>query len=87
MDIVNDIHPLSAFHAGSTSLLQQLKATGRPIVLTIDGKAELVVQDAAAYQQLCELAAGAGPIAADPAENEPSGDIFEDMRRRLGLAP
>ncbi len=26
--------------------------TGHPIVLTINGKAELVVQDAASYQQL-----------------------------------
>jgi PHD/YefM family antitoxin component YafN of YafNO toxin-antitoxin module len=29
-----------------------LKLTGEPVVLTINGKAELVVQDAAAYQKL-----------------------------------
>ncbi|ELS30697.1 hypothetical protein Pse7429DRAFT_4153 [Pseudanabaena biceps PCC 7429] len=29
-----------------------MRNTGHPIVLTINGKAELVVQDAASYQQL-----------------------------------
>lgn len=33
-----------------------MKETGEPIVLTINGKAELVVQDATAYQKLLELA-------------------------------
>jgi PHD/YefM family antitoxin component YafN of YafNO toxin-antitoxin module len=31
-----------------------MKETGNPIVLTVNGKAELVVQDAAAYQQLLD---------------------------------
>jgi len=31
-----------------------MRGTGHPLVLTIDGKAELVVQDAAAYQKLLE---------------------------------
>jgi len=33
-----------------------LKQTGEPVVLTINGKAELVVQDAAAYQKLRQIA-------------------------------
>jgi PHD/YefM family antitoxin component YafN of YafNO toxin-antitoxin module len=33
-----------------------LKETGEPVVLTINGKAELVVQDSASYQRLIELA-------------------------------
>jgi hypothetical protein len=32
------------------------KQTGEPVVLTINGKAELVVQDAAAYQKLRQIA-------------------------------
>jgi PHD/YefM family antitoxin component YafN of YafNO toxin-antitoxin module len=36
--------------------MKQLKETGHPVVLTVNGKAELVVQDAEAYQQLLELA-------------------------------
>ncbi len=33
-----------------------MKETGHPVVLTVNGKAELVVQDAASYQKLIELA-------------------------------
>jgi PHD/YefM family antitoxin component YafN of YafNO toxin-antitoxin module len=35
---------------------KQLKAAGEPVVLTINGKPELVVQDAASYQKLLDLA-------------------------------
>jgi hypothetical protein len=34
------------------SRIAQLRETGEPLLLTVDGKAELVVQDAASYQQL-----------------------------------
>jgi PHD/YefM family antitoxin component YafN of YafNO toxin-antitoxin module len=36
--------------------LRQLRETGQPVVLTINGKAELVVQDGDSYQKLIELA-------------------------------
>ena len=39
-----------------------MKQTGEPVVLTINGKAELVVQDAAAYQKLRQLAEDAKVI-------------------------
>jgi hypothetical protein len=38
--------------ADTADLLDRLRKTGHPLVLTINGKAELVVQDAAAYQAL-----------------------------------
>ena len=34
--------------------IAQMKQTGEPIVLTVNGKAEMVVQDAKSYQQLLE---------------------------------
>ena len=37
--------------------MKQLKKTKRPVLLTIKGKAAAVVQDAAAYQRLLDLAA------------------------------
>jgi hypothetical protein len=33
-----------------------MKESGNPVVLTVNGKAEVVVQDAAAYQRLLSLA-------------------------------
>jgi PHD/YefM family antitoxin component YafN of YafNO toxin-antitoxin module len=37
-----------------SDLLDRLRKTGHPLVLTINGKAELVVQDAEAYQALLD---------------------------------
>ena len=37
--------------------MKRLKKTKRPIVLTVNGKAEAVVQDAESYQRLLDIAA------------------------------
>jgi PHD/YefM family antitoxin component YafN of YafNO toxin-antitoxin module len=55
LDISSDIQPLSSFKRDSVTLIGQLKRTGRPVVLTINGKAEVVVQDAKSYQQMLDL--------------------------------
>ena len=46
LDIANDIRSLSDFKRNTLELLSRLKETGNPLVLTINGKAEVVVQDA-----------------------------------------
>ena len=51
---VEDITSLTNFHRNSTTYCKRLKKSGRPEVLTVNGKAVLVVQDAEAYQQLLE---------------------------------
>ena len=56
LDISRDIHSLTEFKKNTSEFINQLKETGDPVVLTINGKAELVVQDAAAYQRLRQLA-------------------------------
>jgi len=33
-------------------MMKQIKKSGHPLVLTVNGKAEAVVQDAASYQRL-----------------------------------
>ena len=56
MDITRDIHSLTDFKKNTSEFINQLKETGDPVILTINGKAELVVQDAAAYQKLRQRA-------------------------------
>jgi PHD/YefM family antitoxin component YafN of YafNO toxin-antitoxin module len=56
LDINSDINSLSNFKRNTPEFIKQLKLTGHPVVLTINGKAELVVQDTASYQKLIELA-------------------------------
>jgi prevent-host-death family protein len=54
LNIAKDIHSLSDFKRNTPELLDQMRESGRPVVLTINGKAEIVVQDAASYQQLLD---------------------------------
>ncbi len=54
LDISKDIHSLSDFKRNTTEFLEQMRGSGHPLVLTINGKAELVVQDAASYQKLLD---------------------------------
>ena len=56
INLSRDIHSLTDFKRNTTEYLQRIKQTKHPLVLTINGKAELVVQDAESYQQLLEAA-------------------------------
>lgn len=51
MIALQDIRSLTDFQRNTKTHLKRLKATGRPEVLTVNGKAELIVQDAAAYEE------------------------------------
>jgi prevent-host-death family protein len=54
INLNRDIQSLSTFKRNTNELINQMKETGNPMVLTVNGKAELVVQDAAAYQKLLD---------------------------------
>ena len=51
---LTNIHSLSDFQRNTRAHLRRLKRSGSPEVLTVNGKAELVVQDAESYQKLLE---------------------------------
>jgi prevent-host-death family protein len=56
IDLSQDIHSMSDFKRKTTQFVARMKKNGHPVVLTVNGKAEVVVQDAASYQRLLELA-------------------------------
>lgn len=91
---LTDIHPLTGFLRDHKAHLERLAATGRPEVLTVNGKARVVVQDAEAYQKMLE--------AIDAVETErivrerlaaldrsepgvPAEQVLADVRNRLGI--
>jgi prevent-host-death family protein len=78
MDITKDIQPMTTFRNHSADILRHLKETKRPVILTVNGKAAAVVQDAEAYQRLLDLAARA-----DAAEGIRQG--LEDLANRRGV--
>jgi len=54
IDLAKDILSLSDFKRRSSDLLKKMKRSQRPLVLTVNGRAELVVQDARSYQDLLD---------------------------------
>jgi PHD/YefM family antitoxin component YafN of YafNO toxin-antitoxin module len=93
LDITKDIQSLTNFRRNSAQFLKQLKKSKRPVVLTINGKAEAIVQDAEAYQRLLDIAARADVYEAlrqsddDIAHGrmQPANEVFDEMRRRYGI--
>ncbi len=91
LDLNRDINSLSNFKRNTPEFLRQLKETGHPVVLTINGKAELVVQDSASYQKLIELADRAERMEALRASIDemragkviPAEDVLAEMRNIL----
>jgi prevent-host-death family protein len=54
IDVTQDIHSLTTFKRHSSGLMKRMKKTGRPLVLTVKGKAEAVVMNATAYQEFAD---------------------------------
>jgi prevent-host-death family protein len=52
MDITKDIRPLTEFKRETSRFVARLKETGRPSVLTVNGRPSVVVMDAAAWQDM-----------------------------------
>ncbi|MBP0016520.1 MAG: type II toxin-antitoxin system Phd/YefM family antitoxin [Cyanobacteria bacterium SBLK] len=55
LNLSRDIQSLSSFKRNTAEFIEQMKQTGNPIVLTVNGKAELVVQDAVSYQKILDM--------------------------------
>lgn len=54
IDLEADIQPVSDFRANAASVIQQVKTTGRPVVLTQRGRGAAVLVDVGAYQKLVD---------------------------------
>jgi PHD/YefM family antitoxin component YafN of YafNO toxin-antitoxin module len=93
VNIARDIQPLTYFRRQSADVVKRLKATRRPMILTIHGKAELVVQDAASYQRLLDIAAQAdaregirqGMEDISRGRTRSSRAVFDDLRAKYDI--
>ncbi len=93
VDIAEDIQSLTDFKRASAKVIRRMKKTRKAVVLTINGKAELVIQDAASYQRLLDMQAQYETrLAIDQAledvregRHRPVTDVFAAVRAKLGL--
>jgi len=87
---MDDIYSLTDFQRHAREHMERLKHTGRPEVLTVNGKAELVVQDAASYQKLLDLLDQAEALAGirqgldsmHRGEGRPAAEVFQHLRAK-----
>ena len=85
---LEEIGPLTEFKRRTAEYLRKLKSTGRPRVLTVNGKAELVVQDARSYQRLLDMVDRAEALAGiweglqdvRAGRTKPLDEAFEEIR-------
>jgi prevent-host-death family protein len=89
IDLATDIHSLTDFKRRTAIYIEQIKQTGHPLVLTLNGKAELVVQDAASYQRLLNVLDQVEAIegirrglkSVQEGRTRPVEEVFEEIRQ------
>jgi prevent-host-death family protein len=94
VNLSQDIHPLTDFKRNTSGFMSQMKKTRRPVVLTVNGKAELVVQDAESYQQILDRldrleavqAIRFGIAAAEEGRVKPARPALAKLQRKLGIS-
>ena len=94
LNIATDIRSLTAFRRSSSAMMKHLKKSKRPLVLTVNGRAAAVVQDAEAYQRLMDIAARAdareglrqGLEDARAGRIRPAREFFKEFEASHGLS-
>ena len=88
IDVSQDIQSLTMFKRNSSGMMKRMKKTGRPLVLTVKGRAEAVVMDAEVYQELADqldAVAGIrrGLAQAKKGMGRPVDEVFDDLEREV----
>jgi hypothetical protein len=89
-----EIHPLTDFLRNHKTHVARLKETQVPEVLTVNGKAELIVQDATSYQLMVDrlhhmetiAAIQEGMASAERGELKPAAQVLAEMQAKYGLS-
>ncbi|WP_412509726.1 type II toxin-antitoxin system Phd/YefM family antitoxin [Roseovarius sp. SYSU LYC5161] len=90
MDLTKDITPLTEFKRDSARMIAQIKETGRPQILTVNGRPSVVVMDALAWQDMqnqleyAETVAGIrkGLSQAQAGQGIEAGQFFDGLTKR-----
>ena len=91
---LDDIQSLTDFKRNTAKYLKKMKKTKGPVVLTVNGRAEIVVQDAKAYQDILERVERAETVNAlrqgidefERGEGRPAREALEELRRKHGIS-
>lgn len=87
---LNDVHSLTDFQRNPKEHIKRLKGSGKPQILTVNGKSEIIVQDVISYQNILdyidrlEAVAGIrrGIEEVRQGKTKPASQVFESMRKK-----
>jgi hypothetical protein len=87
MIALQDIRSLTDFQRNAKSHLRRLKSTGRPEILTVNGRAELIVQDAAAFEDMLDAIRGIqrGLDEMKAGKGEPARKVLDRIRAKYKI--
>ena len=87
MIALQDIRSLTDFQRNTKSHLRRLKSSGRPEVLTVNGRAELIVQDAAAFEDMLDAIRGIqrGLDEMKAGKGEPAKVVLDRIRTKYKI--
>ncbi len=90
---LSETHSLTDFQRNAKEHIKRIKKSRRPMVLTVNGRAEVVVQDARSYQELLDLLDQLEAIAAiekgleesKQGKGVPAREFLEKMRKKYKI--
>ncbi len=87
MIALQDIRSLTDFQRNAKTHLRRLKSSGRPEVLTVNGRAELIVQDAAAFEDMLDAIRGIqrGLDEMKAGKGEPARKVLDRVRAKYKI--
>ncbi len=78
ISITQDIRSITDLKRNTNSILEQIHKTKRPVILTVNGKAEAVLMDAKEYEKINNAFSLLKLLA--PAEEDISNSKFKEAR-------
>lgn len=86
MSLVDDIKPVSELKTRTKQVIDQVRSTGRPVVITVKGKAVAVLMDADEYdrqRQSMKLAAllAVGEEDVRAGRTRPAREVLQELGR------
>ncbi len=92
--MINTTQSLTDFKQNPTPFVEELKKSKTPLVLTVDGKAEVVVLDAEAYREILDKieyaddvnAIREGAVSFERGEGKPAREALGKLGEKYGLS-
>ncbi len=90
---VQDVQTLADFQQNPEKFIRQIKENGQPLILTVNGDEEVVVQDAATFRKMMQMidrmeaieGIKRGLESMKRGEGKPAEKVFAEIRQKYNI--